>query len=115
MQEIWKPLPDIEYFNNVQKYYMISNMGNCKTFNGKMLKLNLGGTPPCYSLNKIELNSKTRKIGANILVALTFMYRDDFKNHIVYNLDGNKTNNCIYNLIWDDGIWSNNMQLAAYY
>lgn len=114
MKEIWKPLPDIDYFKDVQKYYMISSIGNCKTFNGKILKLNTYGTPH-YSLNKMELNSKTRKIAVNILVALTFMYREDFRNHSIVNLDGNKLNNCIYNLMWDDGLWVNNNILVSYH
>ena len=115
MQEIWRPIPDIEYFHNVQKYYMVSNYGKCiNSSNNKLLKLNINATPPAYSLNKIELNSKTRKIGANILVALTFMYRSDFMNHKIINLDGNKTNNNIYNLMWDDCIGVNNNKVAIY-
>ena len=110
-KEIWKPIPNIEYFNNVQKYYMMSTLGKCKTFNGKLLKSRLGSACsaiPCYSLNKIELNSKTRKININILMALTFMYRPDFKNHKILYLDGNFNNNNIFNLIWDDGLWVDN-------
>ena len=107
-EEIWLPLnTNIPLFSDIrEKTYFVSNYG--KVANAKKeLTMDLKSRPPGVAL--LKKSSGTRKIGMNIIVALTFMYRADYESHTVINLDGNKTNNYIDNLVWDDYIVNNNM------
>lgn len=90
MKEIWKP---IDGFEN----YLISNLGNVKTVNGKLRKINYGKCK--YGYIELWKNNKGTKYRVHRLVATHFIPNPDNKEQ-VNHIDGNKKNNTVSNLEW---------------
>lgn len=89
----------MEQWNFVQDFenYLISNLGNVKTVNGKPKKIvydNKG-----YGRVELWKNNKGRKFRVHRLVAETFIPNPLGKEQ-VNHIDGNKKNNCVSNLEW---------------
>ena len=88
--EQWKIVQDFEN-------YLISNLGNVKTVNGKPKKIvydNKG-----YGRVELWKNNKGRKFRVHRLVAEAFIPNPLGKEQ-VNHIDGNKKNNCVSNLEW---------------
>lgn len=94
MNEIWKPI-NLEPFN---KSHLISNFGNIKTIQGKILSQNIdkdGYYQVCLCYEGLQQTKKVHR-----LVALTFLYNDYQSGLVVNHKDGIKTNNFVGNLEW---------------
>ena len=88
--EQWEFVQDFEN-------YLISNLGNVKTVNGKPKKIvydNKG-----YGRVELWKNNKGRKFRVHRLVAEAFIPNPLGKEQ-VNHIDGNKKNNCVSNLEW---------------
>lgn len=96
-KEIWK---DIEGYEG---YYQVSNLGRVKSLGNKsnhkqpiILKQALVLGYKCVSLSK---NRKAKMKKVHVLVAQAFL-ENKKKGLQVNHKDGNKRNNCVYNLEW---------------
>lgn len=95
MLEIWK---DIEGYSG---QYQISNKGNVKSFKrnqkGVNLKPQISGQG--YLAVSLLTEGKAKWHKVHRLVALAFLENPENKQE-VNHLDGDKTNNCVENLVW---------------
>ncbi len=92
--EIWKNITiDGETFDN----YQISNLGRFKNYKGIIME----NYKPHHS-GYIYVRVNYTKYSIHHLVASTFIENPHSKP-IVNHLDGNKTNNCLNNLVWATG------------
>lgn len=97
MEEVWKDITGYE------GYYQVSNLGNVRSLSridtnghklsGKILKPNIGTNGYFYVNLSYHNNKKTKYI--HNLVANAFLKN---KQECVNHKDGNKLNNCLYNL-----------------
>lgn len=88
--EKWKKLEE-------NKNYEISNFGNFKNKNGKLLKCNKNSRGYLYC--NISTNGRVTKIKIHKLVAKYFV-ENPLKKETVNHIDGNKLNNNYLNLEW---------------
>lgn len=106
MVEEIRPLPtNLEVFSKVYEgKYFVSNLGYICGIrdmgNGGMLKPNNEKTASSVTL--CGPNGFRKKMNVKFIVMYTFDYRPDYNEHTVFNMDGNKYNNSLDNLIWDD-------------
>ena len=125
MIEIWKPI------KNYENIYEVSNLGRIKSLSrtikrkdGKPLKIKeqiLKGSKDTKGYIQVELKKDGKRYIKTIhrLVAETFIENKNNKEQ-VNHIDGNKENNCVYNLEWvtcQENIqhaWLNNLKVASY-
>ena len=102
MTEIWKDIEDYE------GKYEVSNLGRIKSLKrldsiGKPIKERILKSSSWHGYLKIRLckNGKTHSFRINRLVAIHFVANPDSKPQ-VNHIDGNKTNNSVTNLEWNN-------------
>ena len=88
--EIWKVIEQ-------STKYEISNYGNFRNSNKKILKCNINKRG--YKYCNISIKGKVSKIKIHILVAKAFVENNNNKE-TVNHIDGNKLNNYYLNLEW---------------
>lgn len=103
-EEIWKPIHGFE------DYYEVSNKGcvrslsrlvkcsrgkNFRIWKGKILS-NILSAKGYYQVS-LSVEGETHKVYVHRLVAETFL---EDRNETVNHKDGNKLNNCLFNLEW---------------
>jgi hypothetical protein len=93
INESWKQVvvDDIEY------NYEISNFGNVRNKDKKVLK---GNIRDGYKSATLCNNNQSKSFKIHRLVALMFIENNDSTNNIVNHIDGNKDNNHYTNLEW---------------
>ena len=122
MKEVWK---DIDFIQNFEGIYQVSNLGRVKSLGRQVYYPN-----SCYNKTSdgvfrperilksktkgyagVTLSNNTTKIYPNIhrLVALAFIPNPNNKP-CVNHIDGDKQNNCVLNLEWND--WDENIKHA---
>ena len=89
--EIWK---NIKINNTIYNRYFVSNLGRFKNSKGIIME----NYKPHHS-GYIYVRVNKDKYALHRLVASTFLETFN-NNHIVNHIDGNKTNNCVFNLEW---------------
>lgn len=93
MQEIWKDV------KNYEGLYKISNLGNVYSVNtGKILKPN-NKTKCRYLYVVLYKDGKPKTVNIHRLIAMAFIPNPENKP-VIDHIDGNRTNNSIYNLRW---------------
>jgi hypothetical protein len=93
MKEIWKDIIGYE------GYYQVSDLGNVKGLKRNKIKsptLNNWG----YQISSLtKPNTKPKSVLVHRLVAIAFISNPENKEQ-VNHIDGDKANNCVYNLEW---------------
>lgn len=92
MKEIWK---DIKNFEGL---YQISNYGNIYSNNRKMILKPRKDKDGYLGINLYK-NNCSKSYRVHRLVAIHFIFNPDDKLQ-VNHIDGNKENNCVWNLEW---------------
>lgn len=89
--EIWKDIPDYEW------YYQVSNHGKIRNAKWKILKQQLHHQ--WYKQLSLYLNGKWKTTKVHRFVALAFL-PNPFWKKCVCHLDNDKSNNYVLNLYW---------------
>lgn len=119
--EQWLPInTELEFLSDVRPgLYLVSNYGKVKKLTEKGeykdLAINLDTRPASVSLLLVGMPTRTRRYGVSTLVAVHFMFREDYANKYVIHIDGNKANNSICNLLWNDGCGAEGMRVMCDY
>lgn len=96
--ELWKPIYLIEGYEEVNPSYLISNLGNLRGVQGRLLRPHLSVG---YLRTNFKLGSsgKTKTAEIHRLVALAFV--EGYKDKLVINhINENKIDNRASNLEW---------------
>ena len=92
-----------EFWRNIEGYkelYQISNTGKVRSFKNKnIIILKQRKNSRGYWYVNLCIDGKYKSITVHRLVALHFFDKSD-RNETVNHIDGNKDNNCIFNLEW---------------
>jgi hypothetical protein len=91
MAEIWKTI-------NESENYQISNLGNFRNKNKKVLLLNINARG--YKYCNISRKGIVSKVKIHRLVAQQFCNKPSNECNYVNHIDGNKLNNCDWNVEW---------------
>lgn len=102
-EEVWKDVIGYE------GYYQISNLGNVKGLKRNKIKSPTLNSWGYQVVSLTKPNTKLKNVLVHRLVAMAFINNLENKEQ-VNHIDGNKTNNCVYNLEWCNQ--SENMQHA---
>ena len=95
--EIWR---DIDGYEDL---YQVSIFGRVKSFQGDTIKImKANKSENGYFRVPLSKSGVHKNFGVHVLVARAFISNPDLKPE-VNHCDGNKTNNCVWNLAWVTG------------
>lgn len=102
-KEIWTYITDKSVPNIKPNMYEISSFGNCRTHGKRKILIKPQVTWNGYYRYHLVLNNgNCRSYLVHRIVKIEFDCIPEYKTMQVDHIDGNKSNNCLYNLEWVD-------------
>ena len=94
---------NVVYENIVPNVYQISNLGNIRNISTGVIHKNSFESRGYVRFSAKTIDGGVRTVKIHRLVAYTFIKNPDYKDMEVNHIDGNRSNNCVYNLEWVNG------------